>query len=440
MAKRKSAGLTNGASQLSLVEHALCPIDSRKSLRCNQVFETGYFFTDRRRRRRRACVRIFCPLGLSPNDEFYLWGMLALTVAQHDCSGELKATRHYILRQLGVINSSSKGGRQYSELINTLERLSGVQYQNDAFYDPIRKEHRRVSFGFLSYSLPRDPHSTRAWRIAWDPIFFEFVKSGASMMRFNLGLYKKLDTSSRRLYLFLAKMFSYRRNKTHPLELRHLGTDIIGYSNSLSNGDLKIKVGRAIRQLQREELLSGKPQNFVKNSAGGQVVVLYRGESFRKQNEGSSSVESPIDDQLKTLGFDDRRVNYLKSRYQNKLLTEWVDITLAAIEHKGMHFFKKCPQAFLQDNLKHAAKGERTPPDWWLILQKEEYSKRPKPVDSMSANKAGGLKSPTSLKALESLDNATRMIFEHFLAVGQPENKAIQNARKFQSTAKGLKE
>ena len=220
MASSKKQVKTNGVGQLSLVEHALCPLDSRASLVRNQVFETGYFYTNQKRQRKRSKVDVFCPLGLSPGDEFNLWGMLALTLANKESDGELVATRYYILSQLGIINSGSRrGGRQYTDLTASLERLSAVTYRSDAFYDPIRAEHRKASFGFFSFTAPQDEKSDRPWRIAWDPIFFEFVKPIGGSLRFNFELYSQLDPASRRLFLFLSKMFS-RRTTTPRLGTR----------------------------------------------------------------------------------------------------------------------------------------------------------------------------------------------------------------------------
>jgi len=106
-----------------------------------------------------------------PSDELYLWGLLALTLLQPKPEPELFATPHWCLRQLGVINQTNKrGGRQYKQFAEAIRRLSAVTYMNDGFYDPIREEHRRVSFRFFSYSLPVDIQSSRAWRIAWDPM------------------------------------------------------------------------------------------------------------------------------------------------------------------------------------------------------------------------------------------------------------------------------
>jgi hypothetical protein len=147
----------SGVTQLSLVEHALCPLDSSLSLQPGFVHNASYFFTDKHRNRKKAAVRVVCPDGLLASDEFYLWGSLAITLAQNDCEGQLFATPHYCLRQLDCIDpSKGKGSENYRVFRDAVERLAAVSYQNDAFYDPLRGEHRRVGFGFLSYSLPLD--------------------------------------------------------------------------------------------------------------------------------------------------------------------------------------------------------------------------------------------------------------------------------------------
>jgi hypothetical protein len=65
--KRKLSRARSGAGvgQLSLVEHALCPLDPRASLRKNLVYETSYFFTDSARHQQEAKATVFSPLGLS---------------------------------------------------------------------------------------------------------------------------------------------------------------------------------------------------------------------------------------------------------------------------------------------------------------------------------------------------------------------------------------
>lgn len=66
-----------------------------------------------------------------------------------------------------------------------------MRYQNDAFYDPVRGESRAVSFGLFNYSLPLDLGSSRAWRFAWDPIFFELALATGGALSFDLSLYPR---------------------------------------------------------------------------------------------------------------------------------------------------------------------------------------------------------------------------------------------------------
>ena len=135
MERRKTNGIKqSGLGQLSLVEHALCPLDFRKSLRSNLTFDASYAYSKPDGERATAHARVFAPLGLSPNDEFYLWGLLALTLQGKDSEGELNATPHWCLRQLGIIkNSSTKGGRQYKLFEEAVSRLAAVSYVSDAF-------------------------------------------------------------------------------------------------------------------------------------------------------------------------------------------------------------------------------------------------------------------------------------------------------------------
>ena len=232
------SALRSAVGQLTLIEHCLCPLDARKSLTVNFVHETSYSFS-KDGKRQRASVRVSCPGGLTAEDEFYLWGLLSLTMSQPNPNGKLAATRHYCLRQLGKIDSQRRGGRQYQQLAESLERLSLVTYRNDGFYDPVRCEHRRVSFGFLSYSLPLDLESSRAWQIAWDPIFFEFCLAARSMLAFDFAVYLELDPASRRLFLFLHKLF-WRYRRTPPIGIRELGDASVGFFRVFDAGSVEV--------------------------------------------------------------------------------------------------------------------------------------------------------------------------------------------------------
>lgn len=265
--------LGRGMTQLSLVEHALCPLDPDASLRPNLVHEADYFFSNRQGQRLRATARVVCPAGLSAYDEFYLWGLLALTLSQPQPTVEFTATPHYCLRQLGLIgNTLCRGGKTYDLFRSAIERLSAVTYQNDRFYDPVRSEHCEVSFGFLSYRLPLDGGSSRAWRFYWDPLFFEVCQATGSGLSFDLDTYRQLNSASRRLYLLLKKIF-WRRDSSLPFDVRHLAVNIMGFSATQDTRRLKAKLTHCIERLVQHGILALPPEASIKSL-------------FRKQRKG----------------------------------------------------------------------------------------------------------------------------------------------------------
>src|SRR5438876_10938182 len=95
LVRRRLAG--SGRAQLTLVEHSLCPLDPAASLVENLVHDSAFFYMDGNRHYRQARARIISPSGLSASDEFYLWGLLALTFAQPQADANLFATPHYCL-------------------------------------------------------------------------------------------------------------------------------------------------------------------------------------------------------------------------------------------------------------------------------------------------------------------------------------------------------
>lgn len=371
--RRANDRKATGIGQLSLVEHALCPLDPRSSLVDNLVFDTKYFYNSGTDGRLISRTKVFCPLGLSAADELYLWGLLALTLLQPDPQPELFATPHWCLRQLGVINQTNKrGGRQYQQFAEAIRRLSAVTYMSDAFYDPIRQEHRRVSFRFFSYSLPCDLNSSRAWRIVWDPLFFEMVKATAGHFRFDLAVYRELDAASRRLFLFTSKVLS-RCTELKALPLEHVSSDLLGFSSTLSTREAKAKVTRCLAKLTELHVLSDA--EVFRTSPGRYFVRMSRGPYFAtkaKREYTPTPLDSPLFDSLVSIGLEEDAAARLIRKYPAKLLSEWVDITQAAKERFGVGFFKKSPMAFLVDSVAKAATGTRTAPDWWLDLKRDE--------------------------------------------------------------------
>lgn len=372
--RRSSAGI----GQMTLVEHALCPLDAARSLRAGRVFETGYYYADRNRHRQKAVVRVTSPGGLFPTDEFYLWGLLALTFdaayrAGGEADSEFHATPHYCLRRLGLIDQhGSRGGRQYQQFADALDRLAQVSYASDAFYDPVRAEHRKVRFGFLSYSLPLDPDSSRAWRMAWDPVFFDLVKPLGGQFRFDLDTYRDLDPAARRLFLLVSKIFD-RRETTPRFDVRHLAVEVLGFSPTLAPRHQRQKLQRVVAALNAAGVVTG-PAVFDRSDDRTYSLVLTRGPRFTKglvPTAGADS-DSPLWDALVGLGFDPPAARRLLKGYPHRAVREWLDITLAAREKYGPKFFKRSPQAFLVDNLKEAVASGRTPPEWWHELRTRE--------------------------------------------------------------------
>ncbi|MFO0849890.1 MAG: hypothetical protein U0871_15245 [Gemmataceae bacterium] len=381
--RRPSAGAGHGLGQLTLVEHALCPLDAGHSLRENLVFETGYHYADKNRHQKKAAVKIVCPGGLAPSDEFYLWGLLALTFASPRAAGdepdsEFHATPHFCLRRLGLIDQhANRGGRNYRHFADALDRLAQVSYASDAFYDPVRAEHRKVRFGFLSYSLPLDPASSRAWRVAWDPVFFDLVKPLGGQFRFDLDTYRDLDPAARRLFLLLSKIFD-RRETTPRFDVRHLAVEVLGFSPTLAPRHHRQKLQRVIGALADAGIVYG-PAVFDKATGdsaarGDQTIVLARGPRFSKAAApGAGTVtDSPLWEALVGLGFDPPAAGKLLNDYPHRMVREWLDITLAARERFGPRFFKRSPVAYLVDNLRAARSSGRTPPEWWHELRSRE--------------------------------------------------------------------
>jgi hypothetical protein len=428
----RSRKLGQGLTQLSLVEHALCPLDAEASLRPNLVHTTEYFYTDRRRQRRKATVRVIAPDGLSAYDELYLWGLLALNFAQPEPAIEFHATPHYCLRQLGLIDPLlHRGGKTYELFRSAIERLSAVTYQNSGFYDPVRAEHAEVSFGFLSYRLPLDRDSSRAWRFYWNPLFFEICRASGSALAFDLDTYRELDVSGRRLYLLLKKMF-WRCETTLPFDLRHLAVNVLGFSSVQPMWRLKARTQKCIERLIEHGILKlpdgGSVKSlFRKQATGRYAVVFQRGPHFdRSAKAAAKIVDSPYYELLELIGFDSPSIARILRSYSAKLVSEWADITLAAREQRGEAFFKVGPEAYFLDNIRQAAKGNRTPPDWWRDLRRAEERERRR---SNTGDPEAAFDRYLEAEAREAFSLVTDRIFGELSHAGVNETEARNKAR-----------
>ena len=431
-----------GRAQLSLVEHALCPIDASATFAGPLIYESRYWFSDKNRHRKEARVRITCPDGLSPTDEFYLWGLLSLTFAQTQPTADFYATPYYCLRRLGSIDAAAnRGGKNYDLFRSTIGRLSTVSYHNDHFFDPIHGEHRDVGFGFLSYSLPLDPGSSRAWRFAWDPIFFEFCSALRGGLLFDFRTYHRLDEASRRLYLLLRKIFW--RNEVSPVfELRDLAVHTIGFSAAHETYELKRKLWSCIQRLGKEGVVrlapgpTGVREFCTKAGKGRYVVQFHRGPHFERATPDApvlDPADSALYEPLATIGFDSAGIRRILAAYDPRLVADCADMTLAARERFGAKFFKKSPQAYFTDNIQKQSRRERTPPDWWRALRAEEERRRREsagearpPVDRTEKR----FRQYLETEARETFEQLMSSVFRDFKAAGQSDPVAKQNARR----------
>ena len=327
-----------------------------------------------------------------------------------------------------------RGGKQYQDFAKAIERLSQVTYLNDRFYDPMRAEHRKVSFGFLSYSLPLDPESCRAWRIAWDPIFFEIVQAAGGSFRFDLATYKELDPASRRLFLLLCKIFA-RRDTSPRFDLTHLAVNVLGFSSTVPIWDLKTKVWRCVCRLAELEVIGSadKERLFVKKEKGRFSITLERGKYFAKRRSVRQVLggdETMVHEPLRILGFDDGGVRWLMRTFSMQLLREWTDIALRSQgEIRGIVFQDEAHKLGSWTTSRTPQLGGRTPPDWWHEQRRAENRA------SVRARRS----TATPVCELPNLPDESRRAFEKiasdmfsvFMAMGQVETVAKANAEKF---------
>jgi hypothetical protein len=350
----------------------------------NLIHDAAYRYTDANGHAKTARARVYAPFGLSASDEFVLWGLLALTFAQADPDPEFQATPHYCLRRLGVITDNDrKSGKEYRLFREAVRRLAGVLYEGSAFYDPVRGERRDVAFGLLKYSLPLDPGSSRAWRFLWDPQFFEVCAASGGSLQFDLQTYRALDPASRRLFVLLQKVF-WRHDTSPTFDVRHLAVDVLGFASTLPLKTLKARLERSAERLREAGIIRLPPgvrsakNLFVKKGVGDYAVTFHRGPYFDRPEATRTvldAADSPLVDPLRSIGFDDRAIQRLLRTYKPRVLREWADITLAARERNGETFFSKSAAAYFLDNVKHAAAGTRTAPDWWRQMRVEELRK-----------------------------------------------------------------
>ena len=96
----------------------------------------------------------------------------------------------------------------------------------------------------------------------------------------------------------------------------------------------------------------------------------------------------------------------------------------------GSGFFKKSQPAFLVDNLKNVAKGNRTQPDWWQEVRRAEARIQAK-SQAASAEMTPSAVPELSDEARQSYERIAKEMFAVFRAGGQPKSAAKVNAETF---------
>jgi len=341
--------------------------------------------------RRSAKVTVGAAFGFSPADEYYLWGLLALTFNQPAPTRVFSATPYFCLRKLGL----DHGGKNYADFKSALERISGLSYRCSSFYDAVRGERRRVGFQFLSYSLPISDDSSRAWQFTWNDLFFEHCAATGGKLFFDLtsDTFRGLDPASRRLFLLLHKVF-WRKSASPLFDLKHLAVNVLGFSSTRPVFKLKFDMTRCIERLLQGGLIvlpagvSSVAGLFEKRAKARYSVQFHRGPYFeqhsiaRVAHQPACLADNPLFDPLRTIGFEDRQIRWILKSYPAGRIELWSDVTLAKLERDGARAFSVAPQAYLLDNLKH----ERTRPDWYLELKKQEHERhRQAAVDKVLA-------------------------------------------------------
>src|SRR5690606_31669775 len=111
-----------------------------------------------------------------------------------------------------------------------------------------------------------------------------------------------------------------------------------------------------------------------KRGRGQYTLCIEKGNYFARPRTPmkTDDLESPLHGVLRDIGLDAQAIRRHLNQFSHSLLREWADITLAARERFGIEFFKRSPAAYFVNNVKHAAVGQRTPPDWWHGIRKVE--------------------------------------------------------------------
>ena len=142
-----------------------------------------------------------------------------------------------------------------------------------------------------------------------------------------------------------------------------------------------------------------------------------------------SANESPLVEPLEKIGFDRPTIRRILAEFPPRLIAEWSDITLAAVERK---LIRESPPAYFQHYIHQAKTQKTTPPDWWRELQKQERAKlADRPQWSSSQGEQAAFEQYLRNEARDAFERVMDRLFRQLQADGQVEADAKSNAEKF---------
>ncbi|MEM9511606.1 MAG: molybdopterin molybdotransferase MoeA, partial [Cyanobacteria bacterium P01_E01_bin.48] len=296
--------------------------------------------------------------------------VIDMGVIPDDAAPNLYASARYMLKKLGM----SEGGERIQTLRKSLRRIGGIRYENDCFYDPVRKTHRKVDFSLLSSNLPFREDSICGWTINWDQTFFDMVKPAGGFLAFDLETLRELSPAAGRLFLLLQKYFYPGKRKrlyeTPYLDVERLAIHNLGCDVGQPPAEYNRRVKRLIAELTGFGIVSSATATE-RYQKGVFRVRFKRGSYFdRKPTATPLKIEDQaVFETLSRLELSEKCARWVIRDFKTELINKWADVTFAA-EEQGR--IRESKQQFFVHHIKEGKAGNITPPDWYVACEKEK--------------------------------------------------------------------
>ena len=267
------------------------------------------------------------------------------------------------------------GGSNRKQVRETIRRLGNVNYRNENFFDPVRKEYREVSFKFFSYNIPKDNDSYRPWTIAFDPVFFEFCEVWGGFLGFHHQRYSKFRPATGRLFLWLKKLLYKNKTVTPYYDVEHFCVNVLGSSPGMAAKKYNERVKDCAKDLAKAGIIElperGTKDLCEKLRSGRFRIRFHRGPQLEDTAEDTGiDAENPAVELLNRIGLDKHAIRRTLKAFDIGFINEGADLTIARME-RGMGF-TRTPMAFFVDYVTKRSAGEATLPDWFRAMKKEE--------------------------------------------------------------------